>query len=68
MTRAEHIARHQLLHACLDEIIADYITHECAYPSRRMPSNITLLELMEWSARQTRDPAGATDDEPAARV
>ena len=64
MTREEHIARHQELHKALDELVADYLRH---HPPKftadnvkdhpKLPSNTTLLELMEWSHQQTIDPA-----------
>ena len=43
MTLAEHIQRHQELHAALDELVADFISHTTSRPSLT-----TLLELMEW--------------------
>jgi len=46
----DHRARHIELHARLDEIIADFIVH-----TRKLPSETTLSELMEWSAGQTKE-------------
>lgn len=51
MTPDEHRFRHVELHAALDELVADFITHR-----NRMPSKSTILELMEWSHQQTRTP------------
>ena len=53
---AEHIERHKALHAALDELVGDFLAHECAYPNTRGPSNITVMELIEWSQRQTLNP------------
>lgn len=51
MTREEHIERHKELHAALDELVADMITH-----SGKRPSQMTVYELMKWSGDQTRNP------------
>lgn len=51
MTLDEHIARHKELHRSLDELIADFITHNnCNL------SNTTLMDFMEWSYLQTKSP------------
>jgi len=52
MTMAEHVARHELLHQMLDELLADYLFHN----RNKLPSNTTILELMQWSFEQTRIP------------
>lgn len=52
LTREEHIARHKLLHAHFDELVADWIGH-----TKKLPSKSTVRELMEWSYQQTIDPA-----------
>ena len=43
MTHNEHIERNKKLHAALDELLADYIEHTGAYPSK-----MSLMELMDW--------------------
>ncbi len=45
--------RHVLLHGYLDELVADMIRS-----TYMLPSKTTVLELMEWSYRQTADPDG----------
>lgn len=57
MTRAEHIQRHQELHRKLDELVADYLT----FNRGRLLGATTVMELVQWSAKQTTDP----DGEPA---
>lgn len=52
MTRAEHIERHQYLHNALDELAGDFLRH---HPGKHL-SNTTLLELMDWSHKQTIEP------------
>ena len=47
----EHKARHDVLHKCLDELIADYITH-----TDKRPSSSTIFEIMIWSASQVEAP------------
>lgn len=52
MNKEEHKARHQLLHKELDELVADFISHnKDVYPSRT-----SIMELMEWSYIQTTNP------------
>ena len=46
-----HKARHEFLHRCLDELIADFIDH-----TGELPSKTSLLALMEWSHEQTQFP------------
>lgn len=50
----EHIERHKELHKMLDELCADFIRH-----TNRMPSSTTIMELMEWSYKQTTEPEGS---------
>ena len=52
MTKEEHIQKHIELHNSLDELIADFLTH-----NNRLLSKTTVMELMIWSAQQTHDPA-----------
>jgi hypothetical protein len=47
----EHKARHETLHKNLDELVADFLDHTEALPSRT-----TVMELMEWSHQQTLSP------------
>ena len=55
MTKEEykpiHIERHNLLHKHLDELVRDFITH-----TNRLPSITSVIELMEWSAKQCTNP------------
>ena len=60
MTKEKHIERHRMLHDRLDELVADLITH-----TKGLPSRATVLELMEWSAKQVENPdpdEGGSDD------
>ena len=47
----KHRKRHILLHKYLDELVADFITH-----TDKLPSETTLMALMEWSYQQTKEP------------
>jgi hypothetical protein len=49
---ALHRDRHQLLHGHLDELIGDYLGHNRG----AMPSTTTLMQLIEWSHKQTIEP------------
>jgi len=51
MNKKEHIERHKLLHKNLDELIADYVSM-----TRKLLSESTIFELMEWSHEQTKNP------------
>jgi len=53
MNRDEHIKRHKELHERLDELVADFITH-----TQGLPSKTSLMDLMEWSFEQTKNPTG----------
>ena len=55
MTPEEHRARHRHLHKALDELIADYLDHQ-PIERFRFLSETTVMELMEWSFQQTRNP------------
>jgi len=47
-----HKRRHEELHACLDELVTDYIRqHPGAYIS-----STTCMELLQWSFEQTENP------------
>jgi hypothetical protein len=52
MTQPEHRERHKLLHRMMDELVADYLSHV----PRALPSETTLMQLMEWSHAQTINP------------
>lgn len=56
MNREEHIERHKLLHRMFDELIADFVGH-----TNKLLSTTTIMELMEWSYQQTKDPAEVGD-------
>ena len=47
----KHQKRHEELHRALDELVADWITHTTS-----LPSKASVLELMQWSAEQMRNP------------
>lgn len=46
-----HKVRHEYLHARLDELVADFISH-----TGQLPSKTTILELMIWSVKQSIQP------------
>jgi hypothetical protein len=52
MNKKEHIKRHKMLHAMLDELLADCITHNRSF----FPSKNTVMDLLEWSHQQTISP------------
>ncbi len=47
----KHKKRHKELHRNLDELSADFIKH-----TGKLPSKVTVLELMGWSFEQTVKP------------
>jgi len=49
----KHRLRHVALHSALDELVADFLIHN----RNRLPSATAVIELVEWSHRQTKDPA-----------
>lgn len=51
MNKKEHKKRHRELHQRFDELLADFIGH-----TKKLPSETTLLEFMEWSYQQTKNP------------
>ena len=59
MTLQEHIEAHKALHKSLDILVADFI--QC---TNNMPSTSTVLELLEWSHKQTIHPTNANTKEP----
>jgi hypothetical protein len=48
-----HRQRHVELHQALDELCADWAMHQ---PQGKIFSNSTIMELMEWSYKQTQEP------------
>ena len=57
LSREDHIKRHKELHKSLDELVADFIDH-----TKQMPSQITLMEFMNWSCDQTISPTEREND------
>ncbi len=57
MTEKEHKERHQKLHEALDELAADWIQH-----SKSRPSQINLLEFIQWSGKQAQAPDHPADE------
>ncbi|HEY7195462.1 MAG TPA: hypothetical protein VH439_17095 [Gemmatimonadales bacterium] len=51
-TVEEHRARHRFLHDALDELVADYLSQH----RRMLPSETSLMALMQWSYDQTQQP------------
>lgn len=53
MDENEHRERHKMLHHALDELVADYISQTTG-----LPSQTTVMQLIEWSFEQTMQPTG----------
>ena len=51
MTLKEHKERHLKLHEELDELIADFITH-----NEKSLSDTTIMEFLTWSYKETLEP------------
>ena len=51
MNEQEHKERHIELHKALDELLADFISH-----TEGSLGKTTIMELIEWSHRQTISP------------
>lgn len=51
MDKKEHIDRHIILHKNLDELLADFIGI-----TKKLPSQTTIIELINWSYQQTKNP------------
>ena len=47
----EHRERHIVLHASLDELVADFISH-----TEALPSETAIADLIKWSYEQTLNP------------
>ncbi len=56
MIKEKHIERHKELHAALDELMADWLTH-----TKCLPSKNTVMDLAAWSHQQTIEPTGGTE-------
>lgn len=56
MELKEHKARHKELHQALDELAADFITHNKG--EEYLPSKVSVMRLMEWSHGQILNPTG----------
>lgn len=55
MTKAQHRQLHHRFHRSLEKLISDWTA--CAdQEAPRLPSAHTILELSEWSYKQTLDP------------
>jgi hypothetical protein len=52
-TKEDHKKRHVELHRALDELLADYIRHN---PDKDTYTQSPLIDLIEWSYKQTQDP------------
>ena len=52
MNFEEHKEIHLKLHQNLDKLVADYLVHNPTH----LPSQRTILELMQWSYTQTINP------------
>jgi len=61
MTPIEHRNRHKKLHQALDELFADFITHN---PGRQGFLNTPIHELIAWSAvhKPTEPPTTETKE------
>lgn len=53
LTKTEHKDRHMVLHQSLDELVADYVTHEKKFGSL---STASIMDLIKWSNQQTINP------------
>lgn len=55
MTKEHHRKLHHRFHKCLEQLISDWMA--CADPEApRFPSAHSILELSEWSRKQTLEP------------
>jgi len=52
MTKEEHQSIHKELHKSFDQLLGDFLMH---HPYKRL-NEILLMELLEWSYRQTIEP------------
>lgn len=57
MNKQQHLERHVLLHHMLDELVADWIScGPSKAPDVRLPSHSSIMDLMDWSFKQTVNP------------
>lgn len=63
MTPEDHKEIHRHLHEALDQLVADYITH-----NEKTPSNTTVMELMAWSFDQTLNPTVKGEEPPEKKA
>lgn len=54
--RESHKKTHEILHQMFDELVADFIEH-----TGRLPSETTVMELIQWSHEQTKNPSEKAD-------
>jgi len=59
MTKEDHLKRHQDLHNGLDELFADAIIHA------GLRTHSTILELIQWSFKQTKAETIDHEQEPS---
>lgn len=58
-TKEQHRRRHQILHRALDELAADWALHHTKLRETgqiKLYTNSTIMELMQWSHKQTVEP------------
>jgi hypothetical protein len=55
--KESHRQRHIELHQALDELAADWIAQQ---PRGKLFSNTTIMELLQWSFEQTKEPTTLT--------
>lgn len=56
LNKEEHIKRHQELHKYLDELVADFLTHNSDIMGRKFLTGTSIMELIHWSYLQTKNP------------
>lgn len=52
MTTKQHTRRHALLHAALDELVADWINHRGLANQNFFTQDITLKDFIKWSGKE----------------
>jgi len=61
LIKESHRRRHWKLHEALDELLADFITH-----TKALPSKTPIIELVKWSFNQTLKPS-ETEEPPCPK-
>ena len=61
ITKGEHRKVHEDLHKSLDQLVADFLTHN----RTKLPTDTTVMELMEWSHLQTKNPTPIGPHKPS---